>query len=242
MSGAVAVVEPVTPAPVAADSPPAAPDTSLLSNPAAEKPAAVPEDKAPATDKAEPSLLSGDPDKPGDKADGPADAKPADTPETYQSFTLPEGMAIDDGMLAKATPVFQKLGLKQEGAQELVSLYAEQVKAQTEAVQNAQVKAWTDMVTGWKNESRVDAEFGGAKLAENLGAAKAFMGRLDPKGAALKVFDEYGISNHPDVLRFLTRAAQTISEDKAISRGDGAPQQTPKKPWEVMYPHLAKKE
>lgn len=245
MSGAVAAVEVDPPAPAAA--PPAAaaptstPDTSLLSNPDADKPASVEGEAKPAEAGAgEASLLSGDPDKPKTDADGAkADAKPEAAPETYQ-FTVPEGMALDETLVAKATPLFKELGLNQDGAQKLVSLYADQIKAQTEAASAANVKAFTDMVTGWKSQSKIDAEFGGDKLAENLGAAKAFVMRFDPAGDMLKELDTFGLSNNPAVLRFLVRASKTISEDKSISRGDGAAQQTPKKPYDIMWPPQTK--
>jgi hypothetical protein len=48
-------------------------------------------------------------------------------------FKVPEGVKPDDALIAQFKPIAKELGLKSEGAQKLVDLYAATVKAQGEA-------------------------------------------------------------------------------------------------------------
>lgn len=140
-------------------------------------------------------------------------------PIVYGEFKAPEGMTLDKAALEGVTPMFQKLGLNQEQAQELVSYYANQVKAAGEA--NA--KAWADTVKGWQTELKTDADYGGVHLEKTQSlAAKAIDAYGGKDAPALREFMKtYGLGDHPAFARFLARAGRSVRED-GLPRAHGA--------------------
>lgn len=50
----------------------------------------------------------------------------SEVPEQYE-FTVPEGMALDEKLVEKATPVLKELGLTNDQANKLVGVYAEHI-------------------------------------------------------------------------------------------------------------------
>ena len=83
--------------------------------------------------------------------------------------------------------------------------------------------------TEWTQQSKSDKEFGGEKLNENLavaeGALKAF---ATPE--LRELLQASGLSNHPELIRFMYRAGKAISTDGYVgaSHGSGATRSAPK--------------
>lgn len=244
-------------APVVADATPvaAAADASLLDDaaPAPEGKAAdaasaqpdtesKPDVKASGDDgkgeaKASPDLLADDDEgKTPDKPDGQADGKTEGVPETYEAFTLPEGIELDEAALAQATPVFKEIGLKQEQAQKLVSIYA---SMQAEAAAQ-QVAGFNKIKSEWAGELKSDPEFGGENLSKTTGATKALIGKF---GSARLLSDlkEWGWGNHPEFQRMCARINAALSPDTTVI-ADAAHQSAPKSPAEVMWPGMFQKQ
>ncbi len=142
-------------------------------------------------------------------------------PITYAEFKAPEGMTLDKAALEGVTPMFQKLGLNQEQAQELVTFYANQVKTAGEA--NA--KAWGETIKSWQTALKADEEFGGAKLEETQSlAAKAIDAYGGKDAPEIREFMKtYGLGDHPAFARFLARAGRTVRED-GLPRPNGGAQ------------------
>ncbi len=144
------------------------------------------------------------------------ETKTAGAPEKYE-FKAPEGTAYDPSVLESFAAAAKEANLSQEAAQKLVEKMAPAIAAR----QDDQVKA---IRKEWQDASTADKEFGGEKLAENLGVARK---ALDAFGSPelRTLLDNTGLGNHPEVLRFMFRAGKAISEDKFVggnARGTGA--------------------
>lgn len=161
------------------------------------------------------------------------ETKPAATtttaPEKYE-FKAPEGAAFDPGIVEAYSGAAKEAGLSQDAAQKVLEKMAPALAAR----QDAQVKAIHEE---WRTASAADAEFGGAKLQENLGVArKAYDTFATPELRTL--LDTTGMGNHPEVIRMMYRVGKAISEDKFVA-GSAARSGT-QNPANVLYDKTAK--
>lgn len=155
----------------------------------------------------------------GAKGDG---AK-ADEPVAYD-FKLPEGVELDGTAADKFKAIAAELKLPADGAQKVVDLYAGLKQAEAEAFKN-QVEAWGE-------EVKADKEIGGAKLDENLAAARKAVDTFAPPGLK-SLLNSTGLGNHPEMVRMFLNIGKQISED-GIVRGNSA-EQKPKDAASVLY-------
>ena len=164
------------------------------------------------------------PEGEGTKADGD---KPQGAPESYE-FKAPEGSTLDDAVIGQFSEVAKELNLTQDAAQKILDKMAPAMAAR----QAEQIEA---IRAGWADEARVDKEFGGDKLDENLGTAKR---ALDQFGTTelRTLLKETGMGNHPEVIRFMYRAGKAISEDGFVP---GGRQGAPTDPAKRMFPNMA---
>lgn len=233
-----------TPAPIPAAQVAASTDTQD-STPKAETPAVGDAGKSEPAEAGSDSLLAEDNDgKAKEDADGHADAKPEAAPEKYEAFTLPEGMGLDEEAMAKATPVLRELGLDQEKAQKLVSLYADMTKATVDGIQTQQQSAHKQLTTEWAAKVKAHPEFGGDKLPQSKAAAIAAINALSgsPQEASelRSMLSEWGIGNNPLLFALLVRAGSKLSEDTLVI-ADPAAQAHPKKPGDLLYAETTSK-
>lgn len=191
------------------------------------------DDKKGEGDEPAPDLLADDDEgKSPDKADGQADAKKDKAPETYEAFTLPEGVQLDEAAVAKVTPIFKDLGLTQEQAQKLVSQYAD---LQAEAAKQ-QLAGFNQTKKDWAAAIKADPEYGGDKLTQTLGAAKAVLNKFGD--ATLRSdLKEWGWANHPGLIRLLASVNAHLSEDTLVN-GDAAAQSPPTSEARRLYPNM----
>lgn len=253
MSGQATPATDSTPAPQPESAAPA-PAASESATPAAEAadefiPDASASDAAPSTegkaeetkaDDAKPEgeaekdfLAETDDDDAKEGADGQADAKPEDAAEAYQPFTLPEGVELDEATLAKATPLFRKLNLDQDGAQELVSLYADITKETVQAYHDTLAEGHANTLKAWAAETKAHPEFGGQNLAASKAAAAQALA-LEP--GARKVLVEYGLDRNPHVFALLARIGTKLSPDSLVRDDAGASEKSaPMRSADVMY-------
>lgn len=152
-------------------------------------------------------------------------AKAAGAPEKYEAFTAPEGTALDAAVMTEFETAARELNLPQDAAQKLIDKMAP-VMAKQQTAQLEQLR------TDWAAASTSDKEFGGEKLAENLGFARK---AIDTFGTPeLKtMLNQTGLGNHPDVVRFMVRAGKAISEDRIVT--GGAPASANRSAAEVLY-------
>lgn len=139
-----------------------------------------------------------------------AEAKKGEVPEQYADFTLPEGLQVDKELLEAFVPVAKELKLTQEQAQKVVDI---QVK-----IAEARNAEWSKITTDWKEKARSDQEYGGDKFDASLEIAERALNTFatDDFKAMLK---EYGLGNHPDMIRLFYRIGKAVKEDGMVNPG-----------------------
>lgn len=131
----------------------------------------------------------------------------AGVPEKYV-FAAPEGTEYDPEVLESFSGAAKEAGLTQDAAQKLIGKMAPALAARQADQVQAIHKEWLD-------SSTADKEFGGEKLAENLGVARKALENFGSPDLR-KLLDETGLGNHPEVIRFMYRAGKAISEDTFV--------------------------
>jgi len=190
--------------------------------PAAVAPAAegqTPEGQSPAGDQPKAEGDAPKAEGEGDKGDAPKAEGP---PEEYADFSAPEGVELDAAVLGDFRTVARELGLSQEAAQRVVDL-GSQLSAKAAELQASQFEAWKQECVQLLAK---DPELGGA----NLTKTQADMARgRDQFGspAFVQLLDDFGLSNHPEVVRFLAKVGKEVADDTAVNTGgDISPAQT----------------
>lgn len=205
--------------------------------------APVPGADAPASDPntspaAGSTLLTGDApaeepsaEAPGNPATEEAPAEAVGAPETYEDFTLPEGVVLDPVIDMKLKETAKELGLTQEQAQRIADLGAQQSARWAEQL-NAQVEATAKQ---WAEAAKADPEIGGKLLAENVIVSKQ---ALDHFGTPefKELLETSQLGNHPEVIRFMAKVGRAISDDDFVPGGDTVTTK-PKTLAERMYPN-----
>jgi len=135
-------------------------------------------------------------------------------PDTYADFVMPEGMQLNEAALAEATPMFKELGLTQEQSQKVVDLYAKQVQAGSQK----QIDDFNQLTNDWLTTSKNDGEFGGDKFDENVKIAQSAISKYGTPELK-QLLNDHGVGNHPEMIRFMVRVGQTLSEDVPGSAG-----------------------
>ena len=175
----------------------------------------------------------------------PAKVDPTKVPETYADFTAPEGMAINKEALEAALPVFKKLGLTQEQAQELVNVQT----AREAALAKASQGDYASMREGWRKDVLANPELstGGKIKPEVLQTiGRAIDGIMDPKLAAdfRQIVDTTGVGDNPAFVRTIFKMAQQLTEGRPVAaggpsvHGQTAPGAKPTSIASAMYPNL----
>lgn len=148
-------------------------------------------------------------------ADKSAEDKPQGAPERYE-FTAPEGSELDAAVTDAFAGVAKELNLTQDAAQKVLNqmapVIAQRQAAQVQAVRQA-----------WREQATADKEFGGDKLAENLGAARKAMDAFASPGLK-QTLEQTGLGNHPEVIRMFVKVGKAISQDGFVTGQPGAAQ------------------
>jgi hypothetical protein len=146
-----------------------------------------------------------------------ADAEVADkVPEEYAEFKIPDGMKLDQNMLKEALPLFKEMGLSQTKAQQLVDLYSAKIGP---AFVKAHLDAWNVQKESWKADCKADKEIGGDKFDGSVADAVRVLNTIGTPELK-KVFDEYGLGNHPEFVRVFARMSKHMKEDTLEVPGD----------------------
>lgn len=150
---------------------------------------------------------SDDKDGDDDEGENPDDDVVPGEGEDY-TFEAPEGMEIDEDMAAAMSPLFKQIGITQGQANQLVAAYGAQIAAGAEA----QANAFVDRITGWTEAARNDTEIGGDKWDATVAAANGALQKLGTPELT-QALQETGMSNHPEVIRFMHRTALALGID-----------------------------
>lgn len=174
----------------------------------------------------------------GEKKEG-EEEKSEGAPEKYE-LTAPEGLEINDEILAEVDPIFRELGLSNEAANKIMPLagkFHERIVA-------AQIDAHKAMGADWAKEARTDPRIGG----KHWGETEAFVARaLDTVSAGLgkdgakevagfkDLLDATQLGNNPTMIKILRWYGERVGEDGNFVRADaGAAIKQPRE--EVLYP------
>ncbi len=149
-------------------------------------------------------------------------------PESYE-FDMPDGVTIDAVAADDLAGIAKELKLSKEEAQKVADVGVKMAQRQAEAHQK--------LVSGWIESVKTDKEIGGDGLNENLATARK---AIDTFGSQeLKdLFNQWGIGNHPEVVKFAVKVGKAISDDGFVRGGNTTP---PKSAAEIMYPSMIKK-
>lgn len=169
-----------------------------------------------------------------------AAAKPL-VPEKYE-FKAPDGVSLDDAIVAEYSAVAKELGLPQDAAQKVIDKLAPKLAQQNV---NAIRSAMQSASEAWVAASKTDKEFGGEKLQESLSfAAKALdrfgtpelrslLGAYHPQKNPMGT----GLGNHPEIIRAFIRAGKAISEDRFVAGATAPSRGETRNAAKALYPN-----
>lgn len=142
-------------------------------------------------------------------------------PESYE-FKLPEGATDNYGALKEFEPLARDLNLDQATAQKLVDHYADKILPK---ISQSMQDKWETTKAEWQNKTENDAEIGGARFKESVSLAGKAMDKFStPELRSL--MNEYGIGNHPEMVRFMAKVGKAMSEDNPITGRESTPVDT----------------
>lgn len=151
----------------------------------------------------------GDASGEGGDEDGAGKEGEGTVPENYADFNLPEGLSISDEYLQEIAPVFKELGLTQEQAQKVIDVHTQRAQAGEEA----RSEAFNQVKQEWLDAAKADKEIGGEAFDENVASAQLALKQFGSDGLK-QVLRDYGIGNHPEVIRVFTKVGKLLKEDQ----------------------------
>lgn len=128
----------------------------------------------------------------------------------YQDFKLPEGAQIDDVIMGDFKAFGQANKLTQDQMQGLLDLQGKLNQRMVEAAKETRAQ--------WRKDAESDKEFGGAKLEASKATIAAARDNLASQ-AFVDLMDQFGLSDHPEVLRHFYKLGLKISEDNTAGNG-----------------------
>ena len=142
-------------------------------------------------------------------------------PENYGAFTMPEGVQAGDASVQtainEAVPLFKEMGLTQDQAQKLVDLHMKQWKGAADQIEETMRKRDIQKPDAWMEQTRNHPEFGGAKLNENIEAARLAIDKLGGPELSKALAEETGIINHPAVFGAFVKMGRLMKEDTLVT-------------------------
>lgn len=138
-------------------------------------------------------------------------------PEEYADFEVGENTILDDEALAEFKGMAKELGLKQEQAQQMVSMAEKLSQKWAEGLQNHIVETRT----AWRDTVKTDKELGGDALPENLATAKSAIEAFGTPELK-KMLDDTGVGDNPEFIRFALRVGKANREHDFVKSGKPA--------------------
>ena len=170
--------------------------TATVANP--DTPTATVPDKVEGQDQAEADKVE------GDKPD------PLGAPETYESFTVPEGFALEGERLEFAQGLFRELNLSQSAAQKAVEAFckadAENQSTRTQFLESERAQR----IEQWGQQAKSEL---GARYDESLALARAGVESVK-SDALMAAFESEGWGNHPELIKVFAKLGE-------LTRGSG---------------------
>jgi hypothetical protein len=173
-----------------------------------------------------------------------ANQKPAaegGAPETYATWNVPEGFALDETVSKEISGIFKGMNLTQAQGQQLVDFYT----AKTAESANQPYQVWQEMQEQWVKEVKADPVLGPKLNEVKTTISRAIDGLNDPKLAQQfrEAMDYTGAGNNPAFIRAFYKLAQMVTEGGHVAGSGPSPQgqrrqgETPSAA-RAMYPNL----
>lgn len=137
---------------------------------------------------------------------------------TADDFTMPEGMEVDEAMMSEFLDIANNEELSgKDRDQALVDLYAKKMQQAAEQQQ----EAWDNVRKDWQDQVKEDKDLGGKNLDKTKATSVQVLSEYGSP-ELMEFLENYGMLDHPDMLRFLVKVGATTSEDQAAHGRDGA--------------------
>lgn len=134
------------------------------------------------------------------------------------TFKFPEGVEVNDEVMGKFKTLAETAGITTNVAQELLDIYASDVRKIADDLAADQSKVYLEMRTAWRKEIEADPMFSGAASA----ATMTSIGRaFDEYGSAeaREAFTLTGAGDNPHIARFVANMAKALSEGGPVRAG-----------------------
>jgi len=162
-------------------------------------------------------------------------------PETYATWNVPEGFALDETVSKEIGGIFKGMNLTQAQGQQLVDFYT----TKTSESANQPYQVWQDMQEQWIKEVKTDPVLGPKLNEVKTTISRAIDGLNDPKLAQSfrEAMDFTGAGNNPAFIRAFYKLAQMVTEGGHVAGTGPSPQgqrrqgETPSAA-RAMYPNL----
>ena len=179
----------------------------------------------------------------GEAPKGDAKEGAQGAPEAYADFAMPDGFELAGDMLDSVTSFAKAQNLTQDQAQAIVDMGVKQ--AQTIMAQISEQATASPVILAehwageWSKQTAADPTLGGDKLKDTMAlATRVFNTFATPElGKFLK---ETGLTHHPELIRFMHKVGQAVSEDTLVTPQGGANKPPPgRDPARKLYPGMA---
>lgn len=185
------------------------------------------------------TLLGKSGEKPEDggqeKTDAAEDETPKEkvVPEKYE-IKLGDGLELDQATLDLFTPIFKELGIDNDGAQKLAEAYAPVLQAAEEKAKKRGLEDFEEIKKGWKAETLKEL---GADADKKMSVCAKVINTYG-SNKLREVFDQTGLGNHPEVVRFMLKAGENLKEDDLVDPVNLRPGQTQQDVLNKLYPTM----
>lgn len=151
------------------------------------------------------------------KPEGEGEETLVGAPEKYDDFVLPEGVEFDAEKLVAFQDKAKAMNLSQKGAQELVDMHLHTLNS----IAEHQQEQWAETRREWRNATKADTEIGGVKLKANLGYVRNALNAFG-NDSFISLMDNFGLGDHVEIVRFLTKVGKAVSEEGLQAGGDAS--------------------
>lgn len=176
----------------------------------------------------------------------PEAEKPAEPPPplTYdEPLQLPEGIALDAERAGRFDALIGGVQVPPEVRQQLADMHVETMQHYAEHLAQEQHRVFGETRQGWRQEIMGDPELGGAGIQTNLEAAARMLDKFVPperRDAFNQALMVTGMTDHPEMFRFLLNVAKAFDEPAAPPMPNGPPKNIGQRNGsfrEAMYSH-----
>lgn len=161
----------------------------------------------------------------------------------FTAFTMPDEFRLSDDLLGRVTEFAKTHKLDQTAAQAIVDLGVQQQQAMVAEFAKEALAApvplsdhWAQQ---WSQQTAKDAEIGGPKLQETMGLASRVCSTFATP-ALVDFLNVTGLCHHPELVRFMHKVGQAISEDTLVVPSGGQQRRQATDAASVLYPNMAR--